>query len=117
MKSFLFVSLVSGLLLVGCGDGSTKSGSAGGESSGGSLVTAPVDYLNTAANAQHKAVKEVDTVAIKSAIDMFNVQEGRYPKDLNELVAKQYIPKIPEVPYGMKIDYDAVAGAVKIVKQ
>jgi hypothetical protein len=48
---------------------------------------------------------------------MFNVQEGRYPKDLNELAEKKYIPKIPEVPHGMKIDYDAATGSVKIVKQ
>jgi hypothetical protein len=48
---------------------------------------------------------------------MFNVDNGRYPKDLNELVEKKYIPRIPDAPYGMKIVYDEKAGQVKVVKQ
>ena len=48
---------------------------------------------------------------------MFNVQKGRNPKDLNELVTEKYIGEIPAAPYGMKLDYDANSGAVSVVKQ
>jgi hypothetical protein len=48
---------------------------------------------------------------------MFGVDQGRNPKDLNELVEKKYIAKIPAVPNGMKLDYDATAGKVKVVKE
>jgi hypothetical protein len=45
------------------------------------------------------------------------VDQGRYPKDLNELVSEKFIPRIPDAPAGMKIVYDANAGTVKVVKQ
>ena len=49
---------------------------------------------------------------------MFNVQEGRLPRDLNErLVEKKLIGKIPPVPYGMKLDYDPATGKVSVVKE
>jgi hypothetical protein len=44
------------------------------------------------------------------------VQEGRYPKTLEELTPA-YISKIPPAPLGYKIEYDAVKGEVKVVKQ
>jgi hypothetical protein len=47
---------------------------------------------------------------------LFNTQEGRLPKDLNELVPN-YVGKIPDAPYGSKIVYDADSGTVKVVKQ
>jgi hypothetical protein len=62
-------------------------------------------------------VKTVDVASLNQALQLFNVQEDRFPKDLNELVEKKYIPKIPDAPYGMKIVYDAKAGNVKVVKQ
>ena len=46
---------------------------------------------------------------------MFNVEKGRNPKDLNELVRRSSFPKIPAAPYGMKLEYDAAAGKVKVV--
>ena len=48
---------------------------------------------------------------------MFNVEKGRNPKDLDELVTEKYLPKLPAAPYGMKLVYDAAAGKVKVVKQ
>jgi hypothetical protein len=54
---------------------------------------------------------------LKPAIDQFQVDKGRYPKDLNELVTEKYISKVPEAPYGMKVDYDPATGAVKVVRQ
>lgn len=116
MKTLLIPSVVVGVLLVGCGDNSSKSGSST-NSSGGSLVTAPVDYLNAAAKSEQRAVKTIDVTSLNKAIEMFNVQEGRFPKDLDELVAMKYMAQIPTPPFGSKIVYDAKTGTAKIEKQ
>ena len=60
----------------------------------------------------------MQTVTVNGvAIQMFNVQEGRFPKDLNELVESKLISKVPDAPYGMKIVYDPAAGKITVVKQ
>jgi hypothetical protein len=56
-----------------------------------------------------------DTASLKRAIDMFKQEEDRYPKDLNELVSKQYMPALPAPPYQMKYQYDPATGNVKVV--
>ena len=114
-----FLALVAGSFLVGCGDSSEKPGSraTNAPTSSGNPLTAPADYLNSAVKAQQSAVKTVDTTSLDKALELFNVQEGRFPKDLQELVAKKYIPQIPSPPLGTKIEYDAKAGTVKMVKE
>ena len=79
------------------------------------LLTAPVDYLGAVAKAKKSAEKTVETVSLNQAIQQFSAAEGRYPKDLNELVTEKYLPKLPDPPYGMKIVYDAAKGEVKVV--
>jgi hypothetical protein len=86
-------------------------------SSSGSPITAPVDYLGALGRGKETAVKTVDVARLTQAIQIFNVQEGRYPKDLNELVEKKYINQVPDAPYGLKLDYDPASGQVKVVKQ
>jgi hypothetical protein len=44
------------------------------------------------------------------------VQEGRYPKTLQELTPN-YVAKIPDLPAGYKLDYDATKGEVNVVAQ
>ena len=48
---------------------------------------------------------------------MFNVNEGRNPKDLKELVDAKLISKIPDAPNGMKIAYDPATGSVSLVPE
>jgi hypothetical protein len=117
MKKTFLISIAFGLLVAGCGDSSSKSTASTNSPTGGNLATAPVDYLNDAVKAQQKAVKTIDTASLDKAIDMFNVQKGRYPKDLNELVTEKCISEIPKPPYGTKIEYDAKSGSVSVVKQ
>jgi len=117
MKKLFLLSLVLGAILVGCGDSSNKSTSGTNTATGGNLVTAPVDYLDAAAKAKQKAVKTIDTTSLDKAIQLFNVEKGRNPKDLNELVSEKYIREIPAPPYGSRIDYDANSGTVSVVKQ
>ncbi len=63
------------------------------------------------------AEKTIDTAALNRSVQLFYAQEDRFPKDLNELVTKRYLPSLPEAPYGTKIVYDAAKGEVKIVNQ
>ncbi len=76
-----------------------------------------MDYLGALGKGQQQAVKTIDTASVDRAIQMFAVEKGRNPKDLNELVQEKFIPKIPDPPYGMKLVYDANAGTVKVEKQ
>ena len=48
---------------------------------------------------------------------LFGAQEGRLPKDLDELVTLKYMPALPAPPVGMKIEYDAKTGDVTVVKK
>jgi len=117
MKNLCLIAVLVGLFLVGCGDNSSKSASGTNTATGGSLVTAPVDYLDAASKAKQRAVKTVDTTSLDKAVQLFNVEKGRNPKDLNELVSEKYIKEIPAAPYGTKIDYDPNSGRVSVVKQ
>jgi len=118
MKTLMLFAFATVWCLVGCSDSSNKPAPGSTNApTGGSVLTAPADYLNSAAKAQQSAVKTVDTTSLNKALEMFNVQEGRYPKDLNELVTKKYMPLIPTPPFGTKLEYDAKAGTVKVVKQ
>ncbi len=118
MKRSYFFSLAAGLVLIGCGQNADKAAQPTNAAPGGSSpLSAPADYVGALGKAQQLAVKTVDTTSLNQAIQMFNVENGRNPKDLNELVEKKFIPSIPAAPYGMKLEYDAGAGKVRVVKQ
>jgi len=118
MKARVFLISAAALLLAGCGQKSeTPAANAGTNTAGSSPLSAPADYLGAIAKDKQSAVATVDTTSLDKAIQLFNVDQGRNPKDLNELVQKKYIPKIPEAPYGMKLVYDPNAGTVKMEKQ
>jgi hypothetical protein len=118
MKTLFCFSVAASLILVGCGESSDKSVQpTNGAASGSSPLSAPADYVGALGKAQQTAVKTVDTTSLNQAVQLFNVDQGRYPKDLNELVEKKFIPKLPDAPRGMKLEYDATAGKVTVVKQ
>jgi hypothetical protein len=116
MKTCSILGLLAALFLSGCGKSSSSTG-ATNEVSSGNPITAPVDYLAAVAQAQRTAIKQIDLAYVNQALQQFNAGEDRYPKDLDELVAKGYLHEIPKAPYGYKITYDATTGAVKVVKQ
>ena len=119
MKTSFLVQMgvVGCLVFAGCGQKSETPVQSTNSASSGSLATAPVDYLAAAGRAQQAAVKTVDTTSLAKAIQLFNVDKGRFPKDLNELVEQKYISEVPVPPFGTKIVYDANSGEVKVVKQ
>jgi hypothetical protein len=112
----VMVLCVASIVGAGCGkkDGAeAKTTNAAGENP----LTAPVDYLGAAAKAKRSSEKTIDTISLNQTIALFHATEGRFPRDLNELVTEKYLPKVPEAPYGMKIVYDAERGQVQIVPQ
>lgn len=120
MKDYLRlmgVILLAGL--AGCGKSEPKPAAKIdlNSNSSGNPVTAPVDYLGAVAKAKKTAVKVLDTASLKQTIMLFHEQEDRYPNDLNELVAKHYVPSLPAPPYQMKFSYNPKTGEVKVVPQ
>ncbi len=113
MKIPLLILATATAFLSGCGD-SSKPGTAANTVS--NVVTTPGQYLGAVVQAKKYSEKVIDVSYINQAIQMFQVSEGRLPKDLQELVPN-YIGKIPEAPFGSKIVYDATAGTAKMVKQ
>jgi hypothetical protein len=127
MKTSFGFLLVLALFLVGCGEKQTSQpvrstnapvrGSTNVAGGSGSPLTAPVEYLGALGNGKQRAIKTVDVASLHQAIEMFNVEEGRFPKDLNELVESKLISQIPAAPYGMKLDYDPSTGNISVVDQ
>jgi hypothetical protein len=117
MKKALSLLLLGGLSVAGCGkkEAQSTASSTNENNSSGNPLTAPVDYLGAVAKAKKSAEKTVEAVSLNQAVQQFSAAEGRYPKDLNELVTEKYLTKLPEPPYGMKIVYDAAKGEVKVV--
>ena len=118
MKTMFSFAWAATVFLVGCGGSSDKPGQpTNGAADGSNPLNAPADYVGALGKAKQTAIKTADTATLNQAIQMFGVDQGRNPKDLNELVEGKYIAKIPAAPYGMKLEYDATARKVKVVKQ
>ena len=116
MKAALCFSLALTLFAAGCGDHSDKPTQASNStSSSSSPLTAPADYVGALGKAKQDATKTAGTASLDQAIQAFGADKGRNPKDLEELVKEKYLPKIPDAPYGMKFQYDATAGTVRVV--
>ena len=123
MKPSFLISVAAGLLLAGCGNNSSSPNSQGTNTSQTTNTTdsahpaAPSGgYLGALMQADKYAVKTIDVSYLNEAVQLFNTQEGRLPKDLNELVPN-YVGKLPATPYGTKLDYDPNTGQVKVVQQ
>ena len=121
MKALLLIPAAAGILLAGCGKGSSpanpsSTNNAATNFASGNPLTAVPDYLGAVGGAQKFAVKQIDLSYLHEAIEQFNAAEGRYPKDLKEMVPN-YIGKVPDAPYGSKIVYDPNTGTVKVVQQ
>lgn len=108
------------MLLAGCGKNNSSPHAQGTNTSQPTNKVESAQpsggYLHTLMQADKYAVKTIDVSYLNQAVQLFNTQEGRLPKDLNELVPN-YVAKLPAVPYGYKIVYDATSGQVTVVKQ
>lgn len=111
MKNFFALCLSATALvsLTGCGqNSSTQTQSAS---------TNPADITNNVlVNSKRTADKTIDVSYLNQALQLFNVQEGRYPKTLDELTPK-YVAKLPDPPLGYKLNYDAAKGEVTVARE
>ena len=116
MKTNYFLILMAGLLFIGCGKKSKPQAQAAQTTnSSGNALNAPVEYLGAAVRARQTALKTVGIVNLQQAIQMFQGQEGRLPRDLNELVSGKCLTALPTAPMDMKFDYNPLTGEVKVV--
>lgn len=105
---------VACLCFAGC-EKKSPTPKATDSSSSGNPLTAPADYVGAIGKAKKSAERTTGTVGIDQALKTFFAEEGRYPKDLDELKAKGV--NVPNPPDGMKWDYDPKSGIAKPVPQ
>lgn len=117
MRWLSYTLAVVSLMLFGCSEKSETASAPKTNTTANSPLNAPADYLGALGKAQQSAVKTVDVNSLRQAIQLFNADKGRNPKDLNELVQEKYLPALPTAPAGMKIVYDPSSGAVKVVRE
>lgn len=117
MKRILVLFVAALPVLSGCGKKSdrTEKNLLTNNSSGNPL-TAPVDYLGAVNEGRKSAVRRIDIASLQNAINLFQAQEDRYPKDLNELAQKRYIQSVPELPAGSRFIYNSQTGEIKITR-
>ena len=112
MTAFAGIVFLGLLLLAGgCNQGSKSNQNAGGNGAA-TPATTPGDYTAVLEKAHTMAIKTADLSSLNNAVGQFNVAEGRYPKDLDELISMKYFPRLPAPPAGMKYDYDPATGRV-----
>jgi hypothetical protein len=122
MQKILLAIAAFSVCAVGCdkksaNNAQTIQGTNAAAAPSSSPLTAPVDYLGALGKAKQTAEKTIDKASLNNAIQMFKVEQGHNPASLQELVEEKYLPRIPDAPYGMKIEYDAQSGTVKVVKK
>jgi hypothetical protein len=142
MKAIACIGFLAALLLGGCGQKdeplppvptpptAPTAGTPGGSPNAPAQTPTPTpppnnptpanaaaQYMGNLGNAQQYARVVSDTASINQAIQVFNANEGRYPKDLNELVTEKYMGHIPNPPRGMKFYYNPDNGEFRIVDE
>jgi hypothetical protein len=117
MKAAPLMVATLALALAGCSKQASTAAAKTNDFSSGNPLTAPVDYLGAVAKAKHVAEKTIDLASVNQAIQLFYAQEDRFPKDLNELVAKHYIGGVPPAQPGTAWAYNPQTGEIKAVRQ
>lgn len=116
-KVSVCAAFAAAFICAGCGNGSQSSSAQTNSTAGNNPLNAPAEYLGGLANSRDHAVGVIDIASLNQAVSTFNATEGRFPKDLDELVTNKLISKIPPTPRGKKLDYNPTTGEVKLVDQ
>jgi len=78
------------------------------------IFNAPEKYGGVMSKTLKKSKAMDSLLYLKNRINTFQVEEGRYPSSLNELVEKKYIEKLPEPPAGMQFIYEPSTGNIEV---
>jgi uncharacterized lipoprotein YehR (DUF1307 family) len=116
-RNLLLISVVCCAALLGCGKKEEAKKVDIDNNSSGNPLTAPVDYLGAVNKGRKTAIKQIDLAYVQNAINLFNAQEDRFPKSLDELVQKRYVGQVPALPPGQRLDYNPTTGQLKVVSQ
>ncbi|MDK3159626.1 hypothetical protein QPK87_24070 [Kamptonema cortianum] len=54
---------------------------------------------------------------VSAVVRVFQVEEGRWPSSLKEMVDKGYLTSLPPLPSGKKFAYDPKGGRVEVVNE
>jgi len=103
----LIISFVLLLLLVSCGKKKESPESL-------TPLNAGEKYGEVMGKAMKKSQAMDDILYLKDKINAFQIQFGKYPSSLDELVEKGIIEKLPEPPKGMRFVYDPRVGGVEV---
>lgn len=117
MKTPVFLAVCAALAVAGCSKQEPAPAKPANSAASGNPLTAPVDYLGAVAKAKNVSEKVIDTTSLNRSIQLFYAQEDRFPKDLNELVSKHYLPALPSAPPGARWVYNPQTGEIKAVRQ
>ncbi|HLX68183.1 MAG TPA: type II secretion system protein GspG [Verrucomicrobiae bacterium] len=113
MKCTALLSLAVLILLTGCNPTDPSAQSSRPMTNDGAFG----QYVGGLAKAKQDAGKTVDVASLREEIRLFQVDKGHYPASLDELVQDNYIKKVPDAPYGTKINYNPETGEVDVVNQ
>lgn len=117
MKHAALIPLVALVFATGCGQSDNAPQTSSATNRSMTNDGAFGQYMGGLQQAKQNAGKTVDVASLREEIDLFHVDKGRYPNNLDELVQENYMKKVPDAPYGMKIDYNPETGEVKVVNQ
>ena len=108
--------LAASFLLFACGCGHSEKSNAVAANQPEVVqnpIEAPAEYIGVLGKAEQQAVRTADLATLTKAIQIFEAQEDRYPRDLKELVEKEYLAKLPVLPPSTVFSYDPKTGAVR----
>ena len=117
MNASVFLSLCAVLAVAGCSRQEPPPPNVTTNSASSNPLSTPADYLGAVAKAKRVSEKVIDTTSLNQSIQLFYAQEDRFPKDLDELVSKHYLPGIPAAPSGTRWAYHPQTGEIKAVRQ
>ncbi|MCM8809830.1 MAG: hypothetical protein NC917_00925 [Candidatus Omnitrophica bacterium] len=108
MKKLIFLSgIVFLFFIIGCGKKKEQELTP---------LNAPMEYGKIIERTMKKAKAMDSIIYLRNKINTFQLQEGRYPKSLDELIEKGYINKeeMPKPPEGMQFVYDPKTGKLEV---
>ena len=86
------------------------------EEIGSNPLLAPVEYLGATARAKTSSQAKIALAPIQQAIQMYQVENGSFPPNLNALVQGGQIRALPALPQGSTYQYNPSTGAVTVTR-
>lgn len=86
------------------------------EEIGSNPLLAPVEYLGATARAKTSSQAKIALAPLQQAIQMYQVENGSFPPNLNALVQGGQIRALPALPKGSTYQYNPSTGDVTVTR-